>query len=260
MREYSDQGKSMRNTSELRFSLLIPALLLAACSAPANDPTQPAAPPAGSATDIPAASTAEIPDGSPGQTQTAMTEDPGSETQSIEVTYFTPQQMEGPYYPVEKPSDRDNDLVALTGASGQPSGEVLVINGVVYDANGNPLEGVVVEIWQADPSGAYDHPNDPSTGGRDLNFQFYGESRTGVDGVYSFRTLLPGLYGNRPRHIHVKVRMDGTELLTTQFYFAHELILQGDEANLLVVIAPAEDDDGQPIWVGERDIVLNFVR
>ncbi|NJN44753.1 MAG: hypothetical protein HC806_08565 [Anaerolineae bacterium] len=52
--------------------------------------------------------------------------------------------------------------------------------------------------------------------------------------------------------------MDGELVLTTQFYFANEVILEGEEANLLVVIAPAEDDEGNPIWVGERDIVLNI--
>ena len=33
----------------------------------------------------------------------------------ITVTYFTPAQTEGPYYPVAKPADRDNDLLVLEG-------------------------------------------------------------------------------------------------------------------------------------------------
>lgn len=177
---------------------------------------------------------------------------------TIEVTYFTPPQQEGPYYPVEKPDDQDNDLLSVSGSGEKPDGEALSLSGVVYDRTGHPIDGAVVEIWQTDAGGAYLHPNDPQTNNRDLRFQFYGESATQADGVYSFRTLLPGLYGNRPRHIHVKIRVDNEVVLTTQFYFANEIILEGDQANLLVVIAPAEDDEGSPIWIGERDIVLDL--
>lgn len=180
-------------------------------------------------------------------------------TEPIEVTYFTPAQQEGPYYTVDKPADHDNDLVDFTGASAAPVGEVLVFAGVIYDAGGMPVDGAVVEIWQTDSNGVYLHPNDPGTGQRDPNFQFYGEAVSGADGVYSFRTILPGLYEPRPRHIHVKVKLDEEELLTTQFYFGDEANFVGDEANLLINLAPAEDDTGYPIWVGERDIILNIV-
>lgn len=174
--------------------------------------------------------------------------------------YFTPAQQEGPYYPVEKPADRDNDLVDLAGAAGEPAGQVLHLAGVVYDAVGNPVEGALVEIWQTDSSGAYMHPADPATDQRDPNFQFYGESVTGADGVYSFRTILPGLYGSRPRHIHFKVLADGEVVLTSQFYFAGEVELRGPEQHLLIQTAPAEDDEGRAILVGERDIVLQIPR
>jgi len=223
----------MRYQKRLIYALILfTCLLLSAC----NTPADPATPPEVSPTDHP------------------------SDSMVIEVTYFTPAQMEGPYYPVEKLADRDNDLLVVSGSSERPAGEVLSLAGVVYDASGRPVEGAIVEIWQTDSNGVYMHPDDPKTGSRDMNFQFYGESETGPDGVYSFRTLLPGIYGQRPRHIHVKVRLDGELVLTTQFYFANEVVLEGNEANLLVLIAPAEDDEGKPIWVGERDIVLNIKR
>lgn len=184
--------------------------------------------------------------------------EPTMTAEPIEVTYFTPSQMEGPYYTVDKPEDRDNDLVDFAGATGMPEGQVLHFGGVVYDANGLPAEGITVEIWQTDASGVYLHPQDPGTDGRDPNFQFYGESNTGADGVYSFRTVLPGRYEPRPRHIHVKVKQDGQELLTTQFYFADEINLQGNDAAMLIDTAPAEDDAGNPILVGQRDIILSI--
>jgi protocatechuate 3,4-dioxygenase beta subunit len=179
-------------------------------------------------------------------------------SEPIEVTYFTPSQQEGPYYTVEKPADHDNDLVDFAGASGAPNGQILHLSGIVYDANGLPIEGITVEIWQTDANGAYLHPQDPATASRDPNFQFYGESMTGSDGVYSFRTILPGLYEPRPRHIHVKVKLDDHELLTTQFYFSGEIDLQGDDAAMLITTAPAENDAGNPILVGERDIILSM--
>jgi protocatechuate 3,4-dioxygenase beta subunit len=180
------------------------------------------------------------------------------EINPIEVTYFTPSQQEGPYYPVDKPADRDNDLVDFAEAADSPVGDVLVFSGIVYDRGGMPVEGVVIEIWQTDHSGVYLHPNDPKFEQRDPNFQFYGEARTGADGVYSFRTILPGLYEPRPRHIHSKITLNGAELLTTQFYFSNEGTFSGAEANLVIEIALAEDDKGNPIWVGERDIILDM--
>ena len=49
-------------------------------------------------------------------------------------------------------------------------------------------------------------------------------------------------------------------ILTTQFYFVGDVTFSGDEVHLVINIAPAEDDDGNPIWVGERDIILNIER
>ena len=83
----------------------------------------------------------------------------------------------------------------------------------------NPLPGAAVEFWQTDAEGIYDHPGDSGTANRDRDFQFYGTSIADADGRYLFRTVQPGYYEPRPRHIHVKVNLDGRTLLTTQFYF-----------------------------------------
>ena len=184
----------------------------------------------------------------------------------IEVTYFTPGQMEGPYYPVNKLDDRDNDLTVLEGAAGVPAGEVIEFTGKVYDAAGMPVSGIVIEIWQTDESGVYLHPGDPGTDQRDRNFQFYGEAITAEDGSYGFRTILPGHYEPRPRHIHVKVRYDGNELLTTQFYFEGDPELageamfnqaSGDGVQLIISLTEGQDAGGGPILIGQRDIILN---
>lgn len=194
------------------------------------------------------------------------TSEPAAQTGPIEVTYFTPAQMEGPYYPVEKLADRDNDLTVLQGAGGAPAGQIIEFGGIVYDASGAPQPGVLIEIWQTDASGVYLHPGDPGTDQRDRNFQFYGESVTDEDGRYHFRTILPGRYEPRPRHIHVKIKQDGQELLTTQFYFAGDPEL-ADEAmfnqigpdgeHLVVTLQEGQDSDGNAILVGQQDVILN---
>jgi len=236
----------------LLFVLLLLSLAGTACNGRASLPT---ATPVAAAPSVPTHTT-ETATSTPRATASAAVVTAPPTVVRSEVDYITPAQQEGPYYPLDKPSDRDNDLVDFAGASGAPAGEILNLSGVIYNAGGMPLEGITVEIWQTDNSGVYNHPGDPGTAGRDPNFQFYGESVTGADGVYSFRTIVPGRYEPRPRHIHVKVKRDGELLLTTQFYFADEVSFDGAEAHLLIERVWAEDDAGNPIWVGERDIVL----
>ena len=187
-------------------------------------------------------------------------------TPDTEVTYFTPAQTEGPYYPVTKPADRDSDLVTVQGASGVPAGDVVELGGILFDAGGMPVAGAVIEIWQTDSNGIYAHPNDRRTARRDANFQFYGESVTAEDGTYRFRTILPGRYAPRPRHIHVKIKLNGRTLLTPQFYFAadprkaSDAIFAGlaDNTALIVNLDERTGADGNPVLDGRRDIVVRM--
>lgn len=191
------------------------------------------------------------------QSDTAVSDPPTpNEDGQIEVTYTTPSQQEGPYYTVEKPADRDNDLTVLEGATDAPAGEIVEFGGILYDRNGRPIPNATIEIWQTDASGAYLHPNDPSTEQRDRNFQFYGEAVTDEDGRYTFRTILPGEYEPRPRHIHFKVKLNGDELITSQFYFAGEN--SGQPAPLVITLTPGEDANGNAIQTGQRDIILDW--
>lgn len=134
----------------------------------------------------------------------------------------TPGQTEGPYYPVAFPADTDFDLLR-NGAAAYGKGQPAWVSGTVTDTRGSPLAGGVIEIWQCDQDGHYHHPGD---GGRaDPAFQGFGKLVLGKDGGYRFRTLRPAPYSGRTPHIHVKIKLDGRELLTTQFY------VQGDPGN-----------------------------
>lgn len=158
---------------------------------------------------------------------------------------LTPAQTEGPYYPRSKPSERDADLTRV-GAGPVAKGQVVVLQGKVVDTAGQPIAGSIVEIWQTDAKGIYMHPGDSRTAVRDTAFQFYGETPTGADGTFSFRTILPAPYSGRPRHIHAKIKPPGGATLTTQFYFVDDADIARDgiarslgKALASVTLAPA---------------------
>jgi protocatechuate 3,4-dioxygenase, beta subunit len=148
----------------------------------------------------------------------------------------TPRQTEGPFYPVAFPADTDFDLLR-TGAAAYGKGQPAWVTGTVTDTRGTPLAGGVIEIWQCDHDGKYHHPGD---GGKaDPAFQGFGKVTLGKDGSYRFRTLKPAPYSGRTPHIHVKVKLDGQELLTTQFY------VQGDPGNARDGLWRRLGEDGQ---------------
>ena len=131
----------------------------------------------------------------------------------------TPSDYEGPFYPVIRQQDEDNDLTHVAGQSEPARGDVLNLSGVVSNTRGEPQKGVIVEIWQTDPSGRYKDARDNTPGERDPNFQYWGKATTAEDGTFFFKTLVPGGYAPRPVHIHYKIWVDGKVRLTSQIYF-----------------------------------------
>jgi protocatechuate 3,4-dioxygenase, beta subunit len=131
----------------------------------------------------------------------------------------TPQQTEGPFYPLIEPKDADYDLLkngSLTYAKGQPSW----VEGVVTDLDGAPLKGGVIEIWQCDEAGHYDHPADGAK--IDPSFQGFGRVTLSAQGEFKFRTIKPPPYTGRTPHIHAKIKLGKRELVTTQLYVAND--------------------------------------
>ena len=176
----------------------------------------------------------------------------------------TPEQAEGPFYPVEIPADHDDDLTVVEGAAEPALGTRLELSGRLLRSDGSVVEGATVEIWQTDHQGIYLHPEDPGFPSLDPGFQGYGEAVTDADGRWSFRTILPNVYGNRPRHIHAKVRLGDDELLTTQIYFVDTGVgLEGSVAltdsdldALITELVPLTGDDTTDAVAAEHEIVL----
>jgi protocatechuate 3,4-dioxygenase beta subunit len=114
-------------------------------------------------------------------------------------------QTEGPYF---KPSSPERIELLEPGMAGQP----IELVGFVLTRGCKPLAGALLDFWQADDKGRYDNSG----------FLLRGHQLTDAEGRYRLRTVVPGLYPGRTRHIHVKVQPRGIRILTTQLYFPGE--------------------------------------
>lgn len=186
----------------------------------------------------------------------------------------SPAQTEGPFYPIEEQLDKDTDLTWVEGRSGRATGDVAFVKGVVRDEQCRPVEGVLVEIWQACATGKYNHVNDPNPAVLDTNFQYWGQALTRADGSYMFKTIVPGAYPAdetwmRPPHIHFKLSKLGSFELITQMYWAgnpfnaRDRILQAlpaaDRDKVVVRFTPAGEGHPPGSQVGVFDLVIRKV-
>lgn len=117
----------------------------------------------------------------------------------------TPAQTEGPFF---KPSSPERIELIESGMAGQP----IELVGFVLTRNCKPIAGALLDFWQADDKGNYDNSG----------FRLRGHQFTDADGRFRLRTVVPGNYVGRTRHIHVKVQPRGGRVLITQLYFPGE--------------------------------------
>ena len=105
-------------------------------------------------------------------------------------------------------------------------GDILHFSGTVLGKDGKtPMKDALVEIWHCNEDGVYDNTSD--------DYIYRASLKTGADGKYNFRTILPVPYKAgetliRPAHIHM--RISGTQLqdLVTQVYFKGDKNIPGD--------------------------------
>src|SRR5215813_8357425 len=135
----------------------------------------------------------------------------------------TPNQILGPFYPVDRPPAGITDLVLLPGRSARAQEQVIHVMGRVLNVDAKPLAGVRVEIWQANTWGRYRHPSDTNPAPLDPNFDGFAVQVTDAEGRYHFKTIKPAAYPTgpntmRPAHIHFRVS-GRQDRLVTQMYF-----------------------------------------
>ena len=115
----------------------------------------------------------------------------------------------------------------LVGAN--TKGERITLEGRVLDGTGTPLRDVLLEIWQADAAGRYNHPADRSSGGIDPDFRGWGRAGSDFEsGLITFETIKPGATSNRmgrrcAPHVNVWIVARGINVgLNTRLYFSDE--------------------------------------
>ncbi len=145
---------------------------------------------------------------------------------------------------------------------------------------GQPCRDILVEIWQANAAGRYNHAADQQEDKR-LDPGFRGWGRTGTDfttGLYEFETVKPGAvigrrgYNPMAPHVNIWLVARGINIgLATRMYFADEAALNEADPVLRMIepairretlLARREDRGGSAVYVfdirlqGDRETVF----
>jgi len=110
----------------------------------------------------------------------------------------------------------------------ETQGSRIRIEGHVLDGDRLPIPDALVEIWQANTHGRYNHPADQGPAPLDASFVGFGRSGTEQEGVYWFETIKPGpvpFDSERWQAPHIDVTVFSRGLLNhlvTRLYFADE--------------------------------------
>ncbi|NIE63575.1 catechol 1,2-dioxygenase [Burkholderia sp. Ax-1719] len=165
-----------------------------------------------------------------------------AEDKAVGLDGGTPRTIEGPLYVAGAPV---RDGTSKIDINADTEAGPLVIHGVVKGTDGQPVANAVVECWHANSKGFYSH-FDPT--GAQTDFNLRGAVKTGADGKYEFRTLMPvgygcpphgstqqllnslGRHGNRPAHVHFFVTSESHRKLTTQFNIEGDPLIWDDFA------------------------------
>jgi protocatechuate 3,4-dioxygenase alpha subunit len=174
----------------------------------------------------------------------------------------TPSQTAGPYVhigliPQQAGFDIFENNFGHVLAGPNTKGEPIAIEGQVIDGSGTPLRDVLVEIWQANSEGRYDHPAD--TQDKEVDKIFRGWGRAGSDfktGLYRFETIKPGAVLGRHRrmmapHINFWIVARGINIgLHTRMYFSDEAEANASDPVLNLI----EEESRRGTLIGKRAI------
>lgn len=139
----------------------------------------------------------------------------------------TPNTVAGPFYRADVP---DRAFGATTSLDGK--GVPLEVRGQVTSLDGTPVDGALVEVWQANGHGKYENQEPDHQPENNLRGRFH----TDAQGRFAFASVMPGGYAlpsdgpvgrlltvlglclERPAHLHFRVSAPGYQRLTTQIF------------------------------------------
>ena len=160
----------------------------------------------------------------------------------------TPSQTIGPFFGIELTTD---EHCVKCVARPQAKGERVWITFRVLDGDGAGVDDAMLEIWQADANGKYNHPDDVQPKVLDEGWIGFGRIATGEDGSCLLETIRPGRVGHntlQAPHLLVAVYARGMlKQLYTRVYFA------GDAANEDDPILALVPTDRRRTLLAQRD-------
>lgn len=160
----------------------------------------------------------------------------------------TGSQTVGPFFHYGLMTKDDFNILVTDQARGQR----ILIMGQVIDGEGNLVPDAMIEIWQADAGGYFNHPADPNQAKADTGFRGFGRADTKDGGVYTFKTVKPGSVafdGEQDQAPHINVRIFSRGMLThayTRLYFSDE-----EEANRTDPILNLVDLERRPTLIAQ---------
>jgi protocatechuate 3,4-dioxygenase alpha subunit len=147
----------------------------------------------------------------------------------------TPSQTVGPFFEFALPYEGGERLVS----PGDP--DAIRIVGRVFDGEDEPVDDALVEIWQANRAGRYQHPEDTrSELPLEDGFTGFGRCPTDAEGRFEFVTVKPGAADGQAPHISVCVLARGLlRHLFTRMYFPDEAAANDADPLLRSIEDPA---------------------
>jgi protocatechuate 3,4-dioxygenase, alpha subunit len=161
----------------------------------------------------------------------------------------TASQTAGPYVHLGLTSH--GAVACLAGA--EATGDRLRLTCRILDGEGVPVPDAVIEMWQANGDGKYQHPEDPQPTATVPTWRGFGRLPVGEDGVCAFETVKPGCVPGpgatrQAPHLNLAIFARGLlKQLNTRAYFA------GDPANSEDPILALVQEERRATLMAQRD-------
>lgn len=165
----------------------------------------------------------------------------------------TPSQTVGPYFAYGLTAPQYGypftSIASSTLTDAETEGARIRLEGVVYDGDGKQINDAMIEIWQADSEGRFQHPEDPRR--PNTRFEGFGRCGTGTDpdNKFWFDTVKPGA-ATEDEAPHISLIVFARGMLVhafTRVYFSDEV-----EANAKDAVLASVPEDRRHTLIAER--------